>query len=64
MKRNIFISLVLAVVIFSSPIFALSVASRNALNAFRRYEPDFLNTYRRLEELDRKIDNQKIKSGN
>lgn len=43
--------------------FALSMASMRTLEAFRRYEPDFVNSIRRLEELDRRIDNMEIDSG-
>ncbi len=59
-KNNILTILVIAAVLFSNFAFALSMASEGALNAFRRYEPDFSNTLRRLEELDRRIDSLKI----
>lgn len=59
-KNNILTILVIAAVLFSNFAFALSQASEGALNAFRRYEPDFGNTLRRLEELDRRIDSLKI----
>ena len=61
MKNNkILTIMVIAAVLFSNLAFALSQASEGALNAFRRYEPDFSNTLRRLEELDRRIDSLKI----
>jgi hypothetical protein len=60
MKRNTVAIILLAVIILGSPLFALSVASSRALDAFRRYEPDFANSLRRFEELDRRIDNLKI----
>ncbi len=43
--------------------FALANASARALDAFRRYEPDFLTSLRKLEEIQRKIDNQGWKPG-
>jgi hypothetical protein len=43
-----------------SPLFAVSQASSRALEAFRRYEPDFANSLRRLQEFGRRLDNQSI----
>lgn len=63
MKRNIVALVLLAVILVGSPLFALSSASAGALNAFRRYEPDFANSLRRLEELDRRIINLGIEPG-
>lgn len=60
MKKSLFIVILLAVVLFGSPLYALSTASSNALNAFRRYEPDFSNSLNRLKELDRRIINENI----
>ena len=42
----------------AEPAFAISRQSENALNAFRRYEPEFSNTLRSLQELKRKQDNK------
>ena len=52
--------LILAITVLGSPLFALAPASERALDAFRRYEPDFSNSLRRLEELDRRMDNLDI----
>ncbi|NCB39455.1 MAG: hypothetical protein EOM80_11865 [Erysipelotrichia bacterium] len=60
MKRNTIALILLAVIVLGSPLFALSLASSKALDAFRRYEPDFSNSQRRLEELDRRIINLAI----
>lgn len=60
MKRKNIVILLLAVIVLGSPLYALSIASSRALDAFRRYEPDFANSLRRLEELDRRVDNLKI----
>lgn len=60
MNRKTLAILMLAVIVLGSPLFALSVASSRALDAFRRYEPDFANALRRMEELDRRVDNLKI----
>ncbi len=63
MKRKIIAIILLALIVLGSPLFALSVASSRALDAFRRYEPDFANSLRRFEELDRRVNNLKIDTG-
>ncbi len=56
MKRNILLSILLAVILLGSPLYAFSnKSSEGAMNAFSRYEPDFANAMRRLEELDRRF---------
>lgn len=60
---NLLIVLVFAAIFVCTSAFAISKQSEGALNAFRRYEPDFANTMRRLEELDRRIDNLEIQLG-
>jgi len=61
MKKNTTLTIfVIAAILFSNLAFAISQKSEDALNAFRRYEPDFRNTLRRLEELDRRVDSLKI----
>jgi len=57
MKKYTVAMLVLTITVLGSPLFALSAASERALDAFRRYEPDFANSLRRLEELDRRMEN-------
>lgn len=57
MKKYTVAIVILALTVLGSPLFALSVASERALDAFRRYEPDFANSLRRLEELDRRMEN-------
>jgi hypothetical protein len=52
----------LMVTIIAAEAMAISLSSSRALDAFRRYEPDFANSLRRLEELDRKIENQNIQT--
>ncbi|MEW6713124.1 MAG: hypothetical protein AB1403_25110, partial [Candidatus Riflebacteria bacterium] len=60
MKKSILVTILVVLTLAVQPVFAISVASERALNAFTRYEPDFANSMRRLEELDRKVVNQKI----
>jgi hypothetical protein len=60
MKKFAIMTILLVMALAGQQAFALSVASSRALDAFRRYEPDFSNSLRRLEELDRKIENQNI----
>lgn len=60
MKKYTLAILLLAMTVLGSPLFALSVPSARALDAFRRYEPDFANSLRRLEELDRRMENLEI----
>jgi hypothetical protein len=60
MKKSAFVIIFLMVALVASQALAISVASSRALDAFRRYEPDFKNSLRRLEELDRKVENQNI----
>lgn len=61
MKKSTFIIFLLIMVLAGQQsLLALSVSSRRAIDAFRRYEPDFANSLRRLQELDRKIKNQNI----
>jgi hypothetical protein len=50
----------LALVASALPLLAISAASEGALNAFRRYEPDFANTLKRLESMARRIQTQNI----
>ncbi|NLI75856.1 MAG: hypothetical protein GX442_05365 [Candidatus Riflebacteria bacterium] len=58
------LSLVLMILVAGVvPAFALADASAKALDAFRRYEPDFLTSLRKLEEIQRKIQNQNLKPG-
>ncbi len=52
--------MIAAFLLVSAQAFALSVASSKALDAFRRYEPDFVNALHRLQEMDRKVANQKL----
>nr|MBP7635655.1 hypothetical protein [Candidatus Ozemobacteraceae bacterium] len=52
--------MIAAFLLMSAQAFALSVASSKALDAFRRYEPDFVNALHRLQEMDRKAANQKL----
>lgn len=40
------------------PAFAIAKASSDALDAFRRYEPDFSLSVKRLQEMARKVENQ------
>ena len=47
----------LSALALSEPAFAVSKQSENALSAFRRYEPEFSNSLRSLQELKRKQDN-------
>ncbi len=62
--KKLNIALVLLIItLLGSQAMALSIASGRALDAFRRYEPDFSNSLRRLGELDRRIDNMDIKPG-
>ncbi len=60
MKKSLFIVTILVLALAAIPAFALSVASERAIEAFNRYEPDFSNSLRRLEELDRKVENQSM----
>jgi len=62
MKKYTIAIVVLAITVLGSPLFALSAASARALDAFRRYEPDFANSQRRLEELDRRMENLAIEA--
>ena len=48
----------LSALALTEPAFAISRQSENALNAFRRYEPEFSNTLRSLQELKRKQNNE------
>ncbi len=59
-KKRVSIISFLMVILLAGQAFAISVSSQNALNAFRRYEPDFSNSFNRLKELDRRIINQNI----
>lgn len=53
--------LIIAVILLmGGQVFGLSLASSKALDAFRRYEPDFLNSLHKLQEMDRKVTNQKL----
>ena len=61
MRRKLIFILLLSALALSEPAFAVSRQSENALNAFRRYEPEFSNTLRSLQELKRKQEN--IKEG-
>jgi len=63
MKKRILCLALVVMVAGCLPGFALSRESSNALNAFRRYEPDFLNSLKKLEEIQRKIQNQGLKPG-
>ncbi|HOY67052.1 MAG TPA: hypothetical protein PLP29_09195 [Candidatus Ozemobacteraceae bacterium] len=59
MRNNVIAVLtVFAMLFLSLQAFGLAPVSSKALDAFRRYEPDFLNAYYRLQELDRKASNQ------
>ncbi|GAB4267962.1 MAG: hypothetical protein Kow0029_02900 [Candidatus Rifleibacteriota bacterium] len=60
MKKIFWVTILLVVSLAGQQAFAISKASSDALNAFRRYEPDFSNSLRRLQELDRKVENQNI----
>lgn len=60
MKKSVLVTVLLVLALAIQPAFALSVPSQKALDAFRRYEPDFSNSLRRLQELNRKVENQKI----
>lgn len=62
MKKYTVAIIVLLITVLGSPLFALSAASERALDAFRRYEPDFANSLRRLEELDRRMENLGIEA--
>lgn len=56
MKKHTLLSIILAVSLLGSPLYALSSkSSEGAMTAFSRYEPDFSNAMRRLEELDRRL---------
>jgi len=54
--------IVFAMLLMAAQVFGLALASSKALDAFRRYEPDFLNAYYKLQEMDRKISNQNLDS--
>lgn len=60
MKKSLLVTILLVLALTSVPAFALSIASERAIEAFNRYEPDFANSLRKLEELDRKVENQNI----
>jgi hypothetical protein len=60
MKKSLFVIISLVLALAVGPAFALAVASERAIEAFNRYEPDFSNSLRRLEELDRKVENQNM----
>jgi tetrahydromethanopterin S-methyltransferase subunit G len=57
MNRKIIASIIVFAIAFGSPIqvLALEKASRDALTFFKRYESEFANNMRRLEEYDRKM---------
>ena len=59
MRKKVIYILLLSALALSEPSFAVSRQSENALNAFRRYEPEFSNTLRSLQELKRKQENIK-----
>ncbi len=59
MKRAVFLTIILALVTGSTA-FAVSGAAQKGLEAFRRYEPDFLNSFMKLQDLGRKISQEKI----
>jgi hypothetical protein len=61
-KKSMILIVLLMVTIIAAEAMAISLSSSRALDAFRRYEPDFANSLRRLEELDRKIENQNIQT--
>lgn len=54
MKNKWSYILLLSAITLANPAFAISNQSQNALNAFRRYEPEFSNALRSLQELNRK----------
>lgn len=62
MKKSaiLFLLFVLAAAL---PAFAVANATLRALEAFRRYEPDFANSLRRLEELDRRLSSRDLQPG-
>lgn len=63
MKTNKLVQIALvffAVFCFAGQVVALEEGSAKALDAFRRYEPDFSNAARSLEEMARKIDRDKL----
>lgn len=57
MNRKIIASIIVFAIAFGSPIqvLALEKASKDALTFFKRYESEFANNMRRLEEYDRKM---------
>lgn len=57
MRKKVIFILLLSALTLSEPVFAVSKQSENALSAFRRYEPEFSNSLRSLQELKRKQDN-------
>ncbi|MBQ3644089.1 MAG: hypothetical protein II961_05785 [Candidatus Riflebacteria bacterium] len=57
MRKKVIFILLLSALALSEPAFAVSKQSENALSAFRRYEPEFSNSLRSLQELKRKQDN-------
>lgn len=59
MRKKIIFILLLSALALSEPVFAVSRQSENALNAFRRYEPEFSNSLRSLQELKRKQESLK-----
>lgn len=63
MKKIVIVTILLVVALAGQQAFALSHSSSRALDAFRRYEPDFSNSLRRLQESVRKIQNQDIPFG-
>ncbi|MBP5470212.1 MAG: hypothetical protein J6Z11_13310, partial [Candidatus Riflebacteria bacterium] len=54
MKNKWSYIILLSALTITKPAFAISRQSQNALNAFRRYEPEFSNALRNLQELNRK----------
>ncbi len=59
MRNKISYILLLSALALTEPAFALAPQSQNALKAFRRYEPEFNNSLRSLQELKRKEENIK-----
>ncbi|MBF0500298.1 MAG: hypothetical protein HQM09_09200 [Candidatus Riflebacteria bacterium] len=47
----------------STPVLALDEGSAKALEAFKRYEPDFTTSLRRLKDADRKMKTEKLDPG-
>lgn len=63
MKKTLIIVVLMLTVVAIIPVYGLSAASSRAIEAFRRYEPDFANSLRRLHELDRRIENRSFSPG-